>query len=174
MKGCSYKLDILDRTRHQQCVDEFMRLAKQDVPDEPTIPSAEIRVLRARLILEEALEAAEALGCVVEVGGFNIADEKERKEMLTIEEDEDLTPDLEHIAKECADISVVTTGTLTACGIADDSVLREVDSNNLDKFGPGHSYREDGKLIKPPGHKPARIAEVLAEQTTVAQAKKAF
>jgi hypothetical protein len=63
----------------------------------------------------------------------------------------------------CCDLSVVTIGTLSACGVSDDPFLMEVDQNNLDKFGDGHSYREDGKLIKPPDHQPPRIEELLED-----------
>ena len=74
-------------------------------------------------------------------------------------------PNLVEIADGCADLSVVTIGTLSACGIADEMLLGVVDANNLAKFGPGHSIREDGKLIKPKNHKPPDIAQLLEIQT---------
>lgn len=39
-----------------------------------------------------------------------------------------------------------------------------VDENNLAKFGPGGYRRDDGKWIKPPGHKPPAIAKALRWQ----------
>ena len=72
-------------------------------------------------------------------------------------------PDLVEIADGCADISVVTIGTLIACGIKDKKLIEVVDQNNLDKFGPGHSYRADGKLIKPPGHTKPDIQQIIDE-----------
>lgn len=50
------------------------------------------------------------------------------------------------------DLRYVTTGTLVAFGVPDLHVQREVDQNNMLKFRPGHSFREDGKLIKPADH----------------------
>src|SRR5690606_33615746 len=71
--------------------------------------------------------------------------------------------DLEKTVDGCCDLKVVTTGTLSSCGIPDELFQKEVDENNLKKFGPGHSYREDGKLIKPPGHQPPNIKGLLEE-----------
>jgi hypothetical protein len=56
---------------------------------------------------------------------------------------------------------VVTIGTLSALGISDGALLKEVDLNNLDKFGDGHSLRDDGKLIKPLWHLPPAIGHIL-------------
>jgi predicted HAD superfamily Cof-like phosphohydrolase len=57
----------------------------------------------------------------------------------------------------CADISVVTIGTLIAFGVDDETVLEEVDASNLRKFEPGSYRREDGKWIKPPSWTPPDI-----------------
>ena len=65
--------------------------------------------------------------------------------------------DLCAIVDGCCDLSVVTIGTLSACGVPDELFLKLVDENNLAKFGDGHSIREDGKLIKPSDHKPPAI-----------------
>ena len=72
-------------------------------------------------------------------------------------------PNLVAIADGCADLSVVTIGTLVACGIPDRDLLWEVDVNNLKKFAPGLTIREDGKLIRPPDHPPPDIERVLRE-----------
>ncbi|RME74113.1 MAG: hypothetical protein D6785_16225, partial [Planctomycetota bacterium] len=73
-------------------------------------------------------------------------------------------PSLVEIADGCADIMVVTTGTLSACGISDIPLQEEVDQNNLSKFGPGGYEREDGKWVKPPDHKPPKILKILEDQ----------
>jgi len=141
------------RTPHHARVADFMLRAKQAVPLFPIIPSAEVRKLRAKLILEEALETVRGLGFAVHMKGDR---EIEGEVFHPTTDDLDFLdvfePDLVEIVDGCADISVVTTGTLIACGVPDEPVLEMVDYNNLMKFGPGHSYREDGKLIKPPGH----------------------
>lgn len=152
-----------DTSDHYKRVLSFMRLAGQTVRDTPTLPTMEERKLRARLILEEALETIGALGlapCIqVDDGRSVYLDEKE----ITFDQD-DGGLDLAEIADGCADIMVVTTGTLIACGIHDLSLQKCVDENNLEKFGPGGYRREDGKWVKPLTHKPPDIARVLREQ----------
>ena len=147
-----------------------MQLAKQETPEMVTLPFYEVRKLRARLIMEEALETIEALG-------FHVyAHDAYEGEALTMGDkdipgllfEEVCLPDdpmnsLVAIADGCADLKVVTTGTLIACGIPDVKLQLLVDENNLGKFGPGHSIREDGKLIKPEGHKPPDIRRFLEE-----------
>lgn len=143
------------KTEHQERVEKFMQLAKQDVPTVPTIPSDEVLRLRANLILEEAMETIHALGCEILVEGtFHL--DKGNAKIVSVRE-----ASLEDIADGCADVSVVTIGTLSACGIADKGLLELVDQNNLEKFGEGHKIREDGKLIKPPTHQPPKIKEYL-------------
>lgn len=170
------------RSAHQQRVDQFMRRAGQDVPNAPTVPDKEIRLFRAKLILEEALETI-TRGLGVEVLVHYHADD-EGSEVLSIPIDENsittrpeghrddhgdvsLTakyqPNVEELVDGCADLSVVTVGTLTAFGIDDRPLLEEVDAANLRKFGPG-GYRSDGtdgnpvgKWIKPKDWQPPNI-----------------
>lgn len=142
------------KSGHYKKVEEFMRLAKQGTPSEPTMPDEETRLLRAKLIFEEALETIEGLG-------FNVCLDRLDLRCGDIEFEANNKEDLVEIIDGCCDIKVVTTGTLVACGVPDKLFQEEVDQNNLDKFGPGHSFREDGKLIKPPDHKPPKIKELL-------------
>lgn len=139
------------KTDHQNRIEKFMNLAKQDVPSEPSLPDPETCRLRASLILEEALETIDGLGCEVLYERSNNLT-KSNLSIVNVKE-----PSLVDIADGCADISVVTIGTLSACGIPDKKLLEIVDQNNLDKFGEGHSFRPDGKLIKPPDHRPPDI-----------------
>lgn len=134
-----------------------------ELPDRVSMPSSEIRVLRAKLIFEEALETIrKGLGVSVHL--------KSRNGDAVVEAISDNAgfvanskPNLVEIADGCADVSVVTIGTLIACGIPDVLLLALVDDNNLGKFGPGHYIRDDGKLIKAPDHKPPDVAGLLKE-----------
>lgn len=155
-------------TEHAQRVAKFMRLAGQEIPEKPTVPSADVRILRAKLILEEALETVNALG--VEVAGWHF----DSLTFADLQFYDNGKPDLIEIADGCADISVVTIGTLLACGIADDAVLREVDESNLRKFGPGSGRRKDGKWMKPADWTPPDLAKVLAEQATQAETDRTY
>lgn len=142
---------------HYAKVREFMLKAKQDVPPHPYIPDEKTRELRAALIIEEALETVSALGVTVSLGGEPIND-------AHLDFEANRTANLEYIADGCADVTVVITGTALACGIDMSKIQDLVDDNNLAKFGPGHSFREDGKLIKPPGHTPPDIRAELDRQ----------
>lgn len=150
-------------TPHYERVRAFMQAAGQDTPSAVTMPSEEIRRLRAKLILEEALETIEGLGFHVLRETTN---DDDRRDPISIEDvtfqQTDAPPSLEGIIDGCADVSVVTIGTLIACGVPDETLLRLVDENNLAKFGPGGFRREDGKWTKPPGHKPPDITGFIA------------
>ncbi len=153
-------------TPHYLRVREFMQKVGQETPAAPTIPDQQIRLLRAKLILEEALETVTALGVHVEAvdedGRVNLTDD-----ILNLEFTADHDVDLEGVVDGCADISVVTIGTLIAFGVDDEPVLEEVDTANLRKFGPGSYMRDDGKWIKPPDWHPPDILGILDRQAPV-------
>lgn len=167
-------LFILNKSRHQVAVEQFMNLAKQSVPSTPTLPDEKTRWLRAKLILEEAFEAVEGLGFKLrgrtDLGSVGLDMDMDVKG--TIVAFVLVEPSLKEIMDGCADIRVVTTGCLSACGIPDMALQELVDKNNLAKFGPGHSIRADGKLIKPPDHKPPDIEGLLAKITEAAEGVK--
>lgn len=138
-----------------------MQKAGQATPESPTIPDQETRLLRAKLILEEALETIEGLGVRVEAKAADTdqsLDLAESKLTFSVKGE----PDLEAVVDGCADISVVTIDTLVAFGVDDEPVLEEVDRANLRKFGEGSYRREDGKWMKPPGWTPPDILGVIA------------
>ena len=145
-------------TPHYRRIREFMQKAGQETPETVTIPNAETRILRAKLILEEALETVHALGVVVRAGGA------EGPELIEghLSYADGREPNLEGVVDGCADISVVTMGTLIAFGVDDEPVLAEVDSANLRKFGPGGRRRDDGKWMKPPDWTPPDILGAVA------------
>lgn len=149
------------RMSHQDRVKEFMVLAKQETPDKPTVPSDKVLELRAKLMLEELFELLGAMGITVinTNQDTNILDYKN----LLISRN-DYPVDIVEVADGLADESVVLYGTAVAFGIDMKPLVEEVDNNNLAKFGPGHYIREDGKLMKPPGHKKPDIAKVLKQQ----------
>lgn len=143
-------------TQHYQRVQHFMQKAGQSTPDELSIPDEQTRLLRARLIFEEALETIQALGASIQVMDEDVTMESCR---FTLNK----PVDIEGVADGCADISVVTMGTLIAFGIEDEALLREVDEANLRKFGPGSYAREDGKWMKPQDWTPPNITRVLGQ-----------
>ncbi len=152
-------------TPHYQRVRQFMQKVGQRIPEEPEVPDPHTRKLRAKLILEEALETIEALG-------VRVAACRDGAEIQLTSNNADLTfeatneVDLEGVVDGCADISVVTVGTLISFGIDDEPVLEEVDAANLRKFEPGSYMREDGKWIKPPQWQPPDIPGVINKMRT--------
>ena len=151
------------KSQHQQNVELFMRAAGQQVPEKACMPSQEVRLLRARLILEEALETVKALGfqATIDTGlpeGFvDVAFQDVVFDPIKE------GPDLIEIADGCADISVVTIGTLSACGIPDVPILDEVDHNNWLKIVHGHKDEKTGKWIKPRNHPKPELLPILKE-----------
>lgn len=135
-----------------------MQKAGQATPARVTVPDEATRVLRAKLIMEEALETVRALGVRVQAGSDSL-------EIDTLVFEASGSVDVEGVADGCADISVVTIGTLVAFGIDDERLLEEVDRANLRKFGPGAHVREDGKWMKPKDWTPPDIAGVLRGRT---------
>jgi predicted HAD superfamily Cof-like phosphohydrolase len=144
------------KSHHQLRVEDFMRLAGQEVPEIVGIPDEKTRELRARLILEEALETVEALGFL----HYSKIDRSVENYLQNCQRQE---PDLEKVIDGCSDLKVVVTGTLSAFGVPDKAFQEEVDSNNLKKFGPGGYRRDDGKWVKPPDHQPPQIAKMVEE-----------
>lgn len=148
------------QTPHQLRVEQFMFKANQfagnrEVPKIPTIPNEATRLLRARLILEEAIETINALGFNVESRytgvGADGAVPVNVKSMRFSPHSKGC--DMVEVADGCADISVVTIGTLSAFGIWDLPLLDEVDNNNLSKFEfpkcPGKPCPRMGLEMKP-------------------------
>ncbi|NDQ58588.1 MAG: hypothetical protein GZ088_16090 [Acidipila sp.] len=142
------------KSKNQLMIDVFMSKMRSDtqhVPPIPLMPSLEVRKLRARLMLEECLETINAgLGLNVNfnLGGHEVTNVK----MELLQFTDNGPGDLIQVADGCADVEVVTTGTASACGIALQPCFDIVMPNNLMKFAPGHTWREDGKLVKPPNH----------------------
>jgi predicted HAD superfamily Cof-like phosphohydrolase len=159
---------MLDKSYHQLQVEAFMLRQNnplQTVPVVPTKPSPQARILRAKLIIEEALETIEGLGVDLFLVSYDQPLRQDGAVSLTrakLDFEANERFDLIEAVDGCCDLRVVTTGTLSAMGIPDAAVQCEVDNNNLQKFGPGHKIREDGKLIKPMGHKPPRIHHILS------------
>ena len=150
----------MNKSEHQQRVELFMQKAGQATPDVPTEPDDKIKVLRAKLVLEECLELIrKGLGIAVSDKGNHVELKIDNLQFDIVDKF-----DMVEMADGCCDISVVTYGTAIACGVSMKPLLTEVDENNLQKFSSGGYVREDGKLIKPANHPKPRISELLAEQ----------
>jgi predicted HAD superfamily Cof-like phosphohydrolase len=133
-----------------------------NMPDRPTVPEAKTVDLRLGLTGEEFVELLIASGC---------PDEECRAVSNAIRRAIDRRDhdcfDLVEVADALGDSDYVGEGFRLVCGIDGAPVADEIQRSNLDKMGPDGKpiYREsDGKILKPPGWTPPRIADVLIAQ----------
>ncbi len=110
---------------------EFHRKLGVPVGDRPGLPAPEVVALRRRLIAEELAELDRA-----------VAD-----------------ADLVEVADALADLLYVVYGTAVSFGIDIRPIFEEVHRSNVAKAGG--AKREDGKVLKPDGWQPPRIAPLL-------------
>jgi predicted HAD superfamily Cof-like phosphohydrolase len=134
-------------------VEKFHRAFEITIGETPAIRDAD---LRAKLILEEAIETACALvGSRTACGILNKHVDDLHNAGLN-----DKTDLAEAIDGMC-DVLVVVYGTAVACGVNLSPFFDEVMRTNMAKVGG--EVRADGKWLKPPGWKPPRIREMLEE-----------
>ena len=124
-----------------------MTASKQKIPDKGyQMPGTDTRQLRARLILEEALETIHALG------GTWIVNERGALDIVMIPD-----PNMEGIIDGVCDLHYVAIGTLAACGVPDLPHVREVNAANNAKFPNGQGVPHPtipNKFGKPLGWTP--------------------
>ena len=146
------------QTEAQRRVEKFMRDANQTVRLKPDIPSADERVLRAKLILEEAIETCHALGVTMTYdGNGQLVGDGDVRFM-----DYPDGIDIVEAVDGCCDVMVVTLGTLSSLGVGDVHVMNAVlDANDKKMTGP---IRDDGKRLKPEGWEPPDIKGELKRQ----------
>lgn len=109
------------------------------VPPRPVIPDDETLELRRYLVMEECIELLGALGWEISVS-VNGAHRPR---------------DLAAIAKEAADLIIVTAGTLAACGMSTDWPVCAVHASNMTKTGgKDPKYPVKGKIAKGPDYVP--------------------
>lgn len=176
----------------QEKVREFMLLMYQECPSKPTIPSEKIRILRAKLMLEEVLETIEAMGVTVLISIGNRPSNAEYVEILSntpFEFDSEGIPNLDLIADGLADLDYVgPAGTAVAFGIDLEPIFDEVHRSNMSKLWTAKEVGEispqtyifynlnnnqercfivrnsAGKVIKSPSYEPAKITELICKQ----------
>jgi predicted HAD superfamily Cof-like phosphohydrolase len=182
----------------QQDIVTLMKQFEQEVKESPELPDATTRLLRARLVFEEALEFVRACGCTVASAQQPVIDE------IAVQLVPNGTPDFVEYVDGCIDQLVVTYGALNAAGIQAQSAWDEVQRSNMSKawphcsvcdavlergttgvdlVHPGDSYahggawhtilkvhkREDGKFIKAPTYSPANLRRVIEQQREATQ-----
>jgi len=177
-------------TKEQQRVKEWMRKFGQECPDKPTQINEKTAILRAKLILEEALETIlKGLGIEVivrrDASSVHIS-ESNFKDEVEFEFIKAKEVNLVEVADGISDIMVVAEGTAVACGIDSEPVHQEVLRSNDSKLYTSEEIvalptgfscelvsdsekgflvkNEDGKVQKSPSYFPANILSILEKQ----------
>lgn len=174
-------------TPQQIRVKEWMQKFGQETPSEITVPSLEIRKLRAKLILEEALETISGVGLKLIIDGASF---KDSFEYFDFEEYTLSPPNLKETADGLADLLVVLLGTAVAFGLDLEPIFEEVMRSNDTKLWTAEEFGEalkdedwankhtwtntgdarerrwlvkdlSGKVIKSPSYSPANIEQFL-------------
>lgn len=126
----------------------------------PTMPPDDRRILRAKLIMEEAIETVNAMGFGVYAEG-SVAELTPKSFELV----DDYKPDLVKTAKELSDLRYVVDGSNLEWGIPQEAVLMETHRSNMSKLDANGKpiYRKDGKVTKSAMYFDPSTAEVLKD-----------
>jgi predicted HAD superfamily Cof-like phosphohydrolase len=135
--------------RPQEDIVTLMQQFNQQVKESPEMPESATRLLRARLVFEEALEFVKGCGCTVTMtvagsnseGGAAVIDE------IGVVLDPEGKPDLVEFVDGCVDQLVVTYGALNAAGVKVESAWDEVQRSNMSKAWP-HCSVCDAVLVR--------------------------
>ncbi len=119
----------------QQDIVTLMNQYNQQVKESPELPDAETRLLRARLVFEEALEFVKGCGCTVtrKVAGVNGQDQTAVIDEISVVLDASGAPDFVEYVDGCIDQLVVTYGALNAAGVKAQLAWDEVQRSNMSK-----------------------------------------
>lgn len=140
-------------------VREFHEVFGHPVGDKPGVPHDDRLVLRLALILEEAIELADALGFATD-DIKDSADYMLNKIGPRVYED---NIDIVAVADALGDLDYVVNGAALEMGIDLPAVTTEVHRSNMTKLGPDGKpiYRADGKILKGEGYEPPNLEAVL-------------
>jgi predicted HAD superfamily Cof-like phosphohydrolase len=133
----------------QEDIVALMTQFEQAVKVAPELPDAPTRLLRARLVFEEALEFVRACGCTVAIAGSDGATSPVI-DAISVVAAPDIAPDFTEYVDGCIDQLVVTYGALVAAGVRAQSAWDEVQRSNMSKAWP-HCSACDVVLVRGDG-----------------------
>jgi len=124
--------------RPQEDIATLMKQFNQQVMESPQLPDPETRLLRARLVFEEAIEFVKGCGCTVttHLAGPNGEEQAAVIDSIAVVPDPNGTPDLVEYVDGCIDQLVVTYGALNAAGVKAQPAWDEVQRSNMSKAWP--------------------------------------
>ena len=133
--------------RPQEDIVTLMTLFNQQVKESPELPDAPTRLLRARLVFEEAIEFVKGCGCTVTLAGSNGEEQAEVIDKIGVVLDPSREPDFIEYVDGCIDQLVVTYGALNAAGVKAEPAWDEVRRSNMSKAWP-HCSLCDAVLVR--------------------------
>ena len=146
--------------QHQEMVQDFHEKFGSTVG---TFPELRDRELRAKLILEEAVETVAAMGFYVGATIFEpYGPEENQPDPLAGFWKQYDKPNFAEVIDGLADLEYVLKGAAVTFGIDLEPFFAEVHRSNMDK--EGGRTREDGKVLKPDGWQPPDIDKLLIRQ----------
>lgn len=140
--------------RMQEQVREFHEKFGHPIGTKPGFGRPE---LRAKLIIEEAIEAA--VGIVGSVAVTALLQEA----IFDFDKASPKEPDFVEAIDGIGDSLYVQFGAAIEFGVDMQPIFDEIHRSNMAK--EGGATRPDGKTLKPPGWTPPRIAEMIAAQS---------
>ncbi|MGB7986748.1 MAG: hypothetical protein WCF54_16405 [Terracidiphilus sp.] len=159
MTATKHEDEMTDKPyRPQDDIVTLMKQFEQQVKQSPELPDAETRLLRARLVFEEALEFVRGCGCTVTMplAGSNGEQQTAVIDSIGVVLDANSAPDFVEYVDGCIDQLVVTYGALNAAGVKAQPAWDEVQRSNMSKAWPHCSIcdavlvqRDGAELIHP-------------------------
>lgn len=148
-------------------VEEFHRAHNHPVKKSVVVPDAKLRLLRVKLIMEEACEFAQASGFPCEVMGL-----KREKSFgwklspLNYVKPEDENPDLIDVVEAAdglGDIDYVVQGAALVWGFPQQAITEEIHRSNMSKLGADGKpiVNDTGKSMKGPNYFKPNIEYIL-------------
>jgi predicted HAD superfamily Cof-like phosphohydrolase len=149
--------------RPQDDIVTLMKQFDQQVKESPELPDPETRLLRARLVFEEALEFVKGCGCTVtmRLAGLDGEEETAVIDSIGVVLDPSGKPDFVEYVDGCIDQLVVTYGALNAAGVKVQPAWDEVQRSNMSKAWP-HCSVCDAVLVRGRGIELAHPEEANA------------
>lgn len=152
-------------------VGEFHTAMGLPIEGDPEMPDKDRVRLRMSLLLEEVAEVMDSFQG--EQGNrhsrtiekLTLSVERSQYWSNLIENSDVYNADLQHIAKELADLVYVTYGMAHELGVDLDAVLEEVHSSNMSKLDEDGKpmYNEQGKVMKGPNFRPADLSMIVPQ-----------
>ena len=124
--------------RPQEDIVTLMKQFNQQVKESPELPDPDTRLLRARLVFEEAIEFVKGCGCTIAmtVAGSSGEEQTAVIDSIGVVLDPSGKPDFTEYVDGCIDQLVVTYGALNAAGVKAQPAWDEVQHSNMSKAWP--------------------------------------